>query len=271
MITILHHEMAPYRGVRDSIRQGRATLRPRITRGAQPNGALQGRGGRVQKHSTRSRGKRRNVETHSHDEAVVSSGDARGSPSPASLPGLEKLHRVLRIKSTIHACSDLSLEFANQVDLETDQDTNTIALNLMEYFLFSSDNWLPELSYCNLHAACFLVASLVTGKRNTIEQIAESLAPESDFIQLVASPLVEDEESAAVVPYLLSVDTTDIENGYALLYERKTQLAGLMGEYASNLANLPLPGPLVEGGETLAAVNEEENFDLFEEETDANQ
>lgn len=258
--------MAPPRGFRSTARQGRATLRPRSTPGAQPKGISRGRGGRIEKHSSRSGGKWRVIEAHEgHDGlAAISHGDARDvRHSPALLPGLGKLNNTLRTTASIHACSELSLNFITQANLETDEDTNIICLNLMDHFLFSADNWLPELSYCKLHAACFLVASLLTGKNNTLEQIAESLGPESEFIQQMAMPLVEDEESAAAIPYLVSIDTNDAENGYNLLYQRRTQLTALVGQYASAMEELPSPTSLVEKDEPPEDRDEEENLDTF--------
>jgi hypothetical protein len=134
----------------------------------------------------------------------------------------------------------------------------------MDYFLFSEDNWLPELSYCKLHAACFLFASRITQKSNTVEQIADSLGLDSAFVQLVSAPLAGDEDSAVAIQYAISVTISDIEDGYALLYERKEKLGALMGQYAGSLDLLPIPVSLSRSGQESVREEECEDFDVFE-------
>lgn len=137
---------------------------------------------------------------------------------------------------------------------------------------------LTDNMQCTLHASAFLFASLITGKSNTPDQIAASLGPDSEFVQWTASPLVEDEESAAKIPFLISVDVNDVENGYGLLYERRERLAALMGEYGVKVDSLPAPEALLtsprdgEGGRvgSLGEVGapmggEEEDWDVYEE------
>jgi hypothetical protein len=135
----------------------------------------------------------------------------------------------------------------------------------MDYFLFSEENWLPELSYCKLHAACFFFACRITGKNNAVEDVADSLGPDSPFVQLVSSPLASDEDSAVAIQYAISVTASNVEDGYALLYERKEKLGVLMGEYAGNLDNLRIPASLSRGLEENAREEESEDFDVFEE------
>ncbi|KAK3686884.1 hypothetical protein LTR37_019368 [Vermiconidia calcicola] len=163
----------------------------------------------------------------------------------------------------LFARNDLSLEFVAQAGLETDDDTNTIALNLMDYFLFSEANWLPELSYCRLHAACFLLASLVTGKNNTAEDIAGSLGPDSTFVRAMSAPLAEDDDAAAAIQEVISVNVDDVNVAYGLLHQRREQLAQLMGQYANRIGDLLSPHSSAEKDEPAAV--EEENFDIFEE------
>ena len=160
----------------------------------------------------------------------------------------------------------MSLGFVSLANLDTDEDTNTITLNFMDHFLFSTENWIPELSYCTLHAACFFAASLITGKNNTAEQVASSLGPDSAFIQWMASPLAEDDESAAEIANLISVDVSDLWSGYALLYERRDQLSALVGQYATDFANLPSPEYSSGDQNELDVVEEaEEDLDVYEE------
>lgn len=190
---------------------------------------------------------------------------ARDDGAPALSVELEPagLHR----QDSISACSEASLEFIRLSNLETDDDTNIVTLNLMDYFLFCPENWLPELSYCKLHAACFLFASRLTGKSNSVDQVADALGPGSKFVQLVGSPLAADEDSAAEVQYMISVAAEDVKDGYALLYLRKEMLAHLLGQYSVGLEALPLPENVIEQEGAVAAGDDaSENFDLFETE-----
>lgn len=158
------------------------------------------------------------------------------------------------------SCSELSLSFVSDYGVETDAATNTIALNLMDYFVFSEEHWLPELSFFKLHAACFYVASMVTGKQNKASDVANSLGRDAPLVCTIAELAGEDEYSTAALCDMISVSSEDVEHCYSLLYERREHLAGLMGEYAGNVAKLPVPGvppPPVEV--------EEEDFDQFEE------
>ena len=169
-------------------------------------------------------------------------------------------------EQSIHACSEASLEFVKFAGLRTTEDTNILTLNLMDYFLFSPANWLPELSYCRLHATCFLFACHLTGQDNTVEQVANSLGPKSDFVQLVGDPLAGDEESAAAIHAVISVTVTDVEDGYRLLYERKEMFGLLLGQYAAKLDDLPAPLCVDSGRDCEIAKDEDQNFDLFEAE-----
>ena len=108
------------------------------------------------------------------------------------------------------------------------------------------------------------MASLMTGKKNSIKQIAASLGPDAPFVKTTASPLVGDEESAVEIQYIISVDINDVEMGHALLYERIEQLSRRMGEYAVGISSLPEPATVT--NDTQPAVTpSEEDFDLFEE------
>ena len=232
--------------------------------------ASRGRGGRIDKRPARSRGNNRHLpaainRSQEAERHVAKSSGALDVEHPPELPGLNRLGNALRTKASIHACSDLSLEFVTQAGLETDDDTNTIALNLMDYFLFSEANWLPELSYCRLHAACFLMASLVTGKSNTAEDIAGSLGPDSAFVRAMAAPLAEDDDAAAAILEVISVNVEDVKIAYELLHQRREQLAQLMGQYADRIGDLLLPLSSMEKEEPAAVEEEEENFDIFEE------
>ena len=265
--------MASHRHNGETDRRGRPTLRAGHGSCARARSSYQLNRGRVRKRALTVRDSRVNQEAPVTPHKVYASSDARDAGQIA-LPGLEKLKKVPRVKPGIHACSEWSLDFVTQAKLETDEDTNTICLNLMDHFLFTDGKWLPELSYCKLHAACFLFASEVTEKSNTFENVAKSLAPDAAFVQLVAAPLVEDEDSAVAISDVISVDAADAERVYALLYERSEELAGLMGEYGRDCMALPLPmsgkrnESNVVGEESFEEelkVVEDENFDVFEE------
>lgn len=134
----------------------------------------------------------------------------------------------------------------------------------MDYFLFSPENWLPDLSYCKLHAACFLFASRLTEKNNTVEQIADALGPDSSFVQLVGSPLADGEEAAAEIQYTISVVTSDVEDGYSLLWERREMFVHLLGAYSAGLDGLPIPSNYNDEEKPAVDQDEKENFDTFE-------
>lgn len=241
-------------------RRGRATRRSEPVLDRRQNMSPRTMSGRVQKRS--------NVPSHSRktlvpqkSDSAVSNHEARDVSQPPGLPGLGAFSKVPRSKPSIHACSELSLAFVTEAGLETDDYTNTITLNLMDHFLFSEANWAPELSYCNLHAACFYFASIVTNKNNTVEEIAKSLGPESAFVQLMASPLADDEDAAAAICEAISVGIADVERGYDLLHERRKELTSLVGEYASALDRLPLRNSLLSVGQ--ANSEEDEDLDRF--------
>jgi hypothetical protein len=120
----------------------------------------------------------------------------------------------------------------------------------MDYFLFSEDNWLLALSYCKLHAACFLFASCLTGLPNTSEQVAASLAPDSEFVQLTAAPLAENEETAWAIQEAISVSLKDVTDGYRLLYDRRDALKEVVGKYEVEISKLPSPDVGLENGYT---------------------
>ena len=136
----------------------------------------------------------------------------------------------------------------------------------MDFFLFSPGNWLPELSYCKLHAACFLFASRVAGKNNTGEQIANALSPASEFVKMVGSPLADGEEAAAEIQCMISVAASDVEDGYALLYERRHMFGHLLGQYSIAMDALPIPQSFNAEDGLAAGQEEDENFDVFETE-----
>lgn len=228
------------------------------------------REGRIQKATSRGRGRGRgiyrgrgSIEQDRRPCEDVTISEARDVEPTNPLCG-----KVLRTNTDVHACSELSLHFITLAGLDTTGDTNTITLNLMDHFLFSEDNWLPELSYCKLHAACFCLASLITGQPNTTEQIAASLGEESTFVQQMAAPLTDDEESAMVLQQILGVSIGNVEEGYTLLYDRLEELVGLIGDHVTGIEGLPKPRA-VEHEEHVDRVETEkeeaDNLDVFHE------
>lgn len=166
--------------------------------------------------------------------------------------------------SNFQPCTERSLAFVDHAGLGTDEDTTIIMLNLMGFFV-TDENWLPELSYCKLHAACFFMASRITGKDTTAEQVADSLGPDSTIVQFIAHALSDgDDDSTAAIREVISITASDIEEGYALLYERKEKFATLIGQYALCLETLPVPNFSGRNPEEPIDEEEEEDFDTFE-------
>lgn len=137
----------------------------------------------------------------------------------------------------------------------------------MDHFLFSSANWLPELSYCALHAATFYFVSLLTGlAENTAERVAEALGPESGFVRALVDEtnVFDSEEGKSVVRGVIGVGVEDVRVCYGILYERKEELVGLVGEFADGVRRLPEPESMALHGEEEAVGVEEEDLDVFE-------
>lgn len=110
------------------------------------------------------------------------------------------------------------LFFVHLAELDTDPDTESITLNLINLTLADS-NWQGGLSGLVQPVACFLVASLLTRKQNLVEDVASS----AEMFGLEYQQLVE---------------------GYRLLWEWRDNMSGVVGEYAERLAELPDPGLL---------------------------
>ena len=111
------------------------------------------------------------------------------------------------------------LFFGHLAELDTDPDTESIALNLINLTL-ADGNWHGGLSGLVQPVACFLVASLLTRKQNLVEDVAAS----AEIYGLEYQQLVE---------------------GYRLLWEWRENMSGEVGEYAERLTELPDPGLLL--------------------------
>jgi hypothetical protein len=145
----------------------------------------------------------------------------------------------------------------------------------MDYFLFSPENWMPELSYCRLHAATFYFASLITGlEENTTERIVEALGPESGFVEALIDETNASDDDAVktAIREVIGVTVEDVEHGYEILYERRHDFVVLVGEYAAALEALSLPrsrsDSVLRADEEIVTVAEEDDLDLFEVEFD---
>ncbi len=259
----------PPRGKTPVRQRGGSSLRTSSSRALSSSDLLRGRSGCVRKPPTRARGHTIQLRVDSARlERAVADGDTSATEARDELPPTANLgtSNVPRTDTSSHACSELSLAFVASADLKTSPDTNVIALNLMDYFLFNKVNWLPELSYCKLHAACFLMASRITEMPNTAERLADSLGPETAFLQEMAALLAVNEDEDAAIRQLMCVDEEAVEDGYRLLYERREKLAVLLGVYADRLDRLPLPKRSEAEAERDADYVPEEDFDVFEEE-----
>jgi hypothetical protein len=114
------------------------------------------------------------------------------------------------------------LFFVHLGDLDTDADTESLTLNLIDLML-AQDNWHPGLSGLVQLVARFLIASILTRKQNLIENVAASV----EMFGLEYEQLVE---------------------GYRLLWEWKENMSEAVGIYAERLAELPDSGLLLGQG-----------------------
>ena len=112
--------------------------------------------------------------------------------------------------------STKSLWFVEASELEADEDTIIMTLNLIDLTLLEAD-WHSGLLGMVQPLACFLFASLLTGKSIRLEQL---LATYRD------------------------IEADQLLYGYALLYEWRANLAEVVGGYAGGLECLPLPEEL---------------------------
>lgn len=105
--------------------------------------------------------------------------------------------------------------FAHFSGLDSDVDTETLALNLIELTL-TDENWHPDLSGMVQPASCFLIASLLTRRQNLVEDIAASV---QEF----------------------DIGFEELVKGYALLWEWRDNMRGVIGGYEERLEGLPEP------------------------------
>ncbi|KAM0713259.1 hypothetical protein Q7P35_000711 [Cladosporium inversicolor] len=132
------------------------------------------------------------------------------------------------------------LFFVHLAELDTDPDTESITLSLINLTLADS-NWHGGLSGLVQPVACFLVASLLTRKQNLVEDVVVSV----EMFGLEYQQLIE---------------------GYRLLWEWRDNMSIVVGVYAERLAELPEPGLLL--GQSESAGNRVGRPQLDEETND---
>jgi hypothetical protein len=164
--------------------------------------------------------------------------------------------RVTRVYNELWESTTLSLSFVQHGQLDTDADTDTIALNLMDHMI-QEDHWNPALSQNKLVAACFMFAGLLTGKRNSAAAIAASFewgaqAFTSALLATAAAGknYTDDAATRYKVARALSMRAEDVEAGYQILWEQRHALRELAGDYASNMRSLPTPRGVEEVSES---------------------
>ncbi|EME48671.1 hypothetical protein DOTSEDRAFT_30069 [Dothistroma septosporum NZE10] len=144
--------------------------------------------------------------------------------------------KVDRIDNDIYFTTvETHLAFVADGSLATDQNTETIALNVMDHVI-QPENWDASLSRNVLRAACFYFASMVTGRQNVASSVAASL-------NWYWEQVIESQQTAWYVNeqarLVMSVTVDEVEKGYALLLDQRERLEDLVGDFKSSLAHLP--------------------------------
>lgn len=150
--------------------------------------------------------------------------------------------KVTRVYNEIWASTLDSIAFVSESLLSTNEDTNTITLNLIDHII-KPENWNPNLSYNVLSATCFFFASRITGHhRNTTDRIASAMKVDLSLIEAMAGPQVHYNPVVKLrLMEALRVGAEDVKKGYAILYEHREGLKEFVGEYADRLDVLPSP------------------------------
>lgn len=198
------------------------------------------------KHETRAQAAKKAKQHHVVDEGPPSTatnkaqsqdqtGNSFGQQGLVSIPSQEPSASHI---PKAYAPSLNLLFFVHLAELDTDADTESITLDLINLTLADS-NWHGGLSGLVQPVACFLVASLLTRKQNLVEDVAAS----TEMFGLECQQLVE---------------------GYRLLWEWRDNMSAVVGTYAERLAELPDPGLLLGEREYKG---DDPGVPLFEEET----
>lgn len=170
-------------------------------------------------------------------DAVDVPTQAEGAETPSKLHEPEaKVHRVIR--NTM--CSLWSLDFIYHIPatdgkgetvakcLDTSEDTDTIALNLMDHFM-QTENEVPELQYGILPAASFALACDLTAISKDFERIAQAV-----WVRVAMCS----EMGFELAPEALELTGADVRKGCDVMLERRKELYPLIGGYAQELAHL---------------------------------
>lgn len=153
--------------------------------------------------------------------------------------------KVTRIYNEIWGSTLDSIAFVSESGLSRDDDTNTIALNLIDHII-KPENWNPDLSYNVLSATCFFFASKITGlNRNTVDKIASAMKVDPHLVEVMTGPQVHHNPVVkARLAEALRVGPEDVKNGYGILFAQKEGLKEFVGEYAEKVDALPNPDDL---------------------------
>ncbi|KAF7187437.1 hypothetical protein HII31_11326 [Pseudocercospora fuligena] len=176
---------------------------------------------------------------------------------------VEGTEKVARVYNELWESTPVSLAFIDHGLLETDADTEIISLNLIDHII-KEENWNPALSMNKLSAACFLFASRVTGKKNAAGDIALSFDRDAEkyasalLATINQSRMATDYTVRIRIAQALKMSAEDIEYGYRILWEQRSELRELVGQYASDMDWLPMPeGVSRDNGSIQAAIVED--------------
>lgn len=156
------------------------------------------------------------------DQSQAPENPVAEAPQDPVSDGLPQESQASHIPDAYIPSLDL-LFFVHLAELDTDADTESITLNLIELTLADS-NWHAGLSGLVQPVACFLIASLLTRKQNLVEDVAASVE-------------------------MFGLKYWQLVKGYKLLWEWKENMSEVVGVYAERLAELPDPGLLLGLGE----------------------
>ena len=155
---------------------------------------------------------------------------------PASDEPDAKVQRIVRD----HMCSPWSLDFVFNFPvtdekgefgtkcLDTSEDTDIIALNLMDYFM-QTENEVSGLRYGILPAASFALACDLTKVSNDFEMIAEAVQVRVAMCSEMGIELPIE---------ALRLTGADVRKGCEVMLERRKELYPLVGGYAQELAHV---------------------------------
>ncbi|KAI7180771.1 hypothetical protein KC316_g9598 [Hortaea werneckii] len=167
-------------------------------------------------------------------EVVTQAEGAEAQPEPREPDA--KVQRVIRD----YMCSSWSLDSVHNVpitnekresekkSLATSEDTDIIALNLIDHFM-QPENEVSGLRYGILPAASFALACVLTKVDKNFETIAEAVQVR---VAMCAEMGVE------LHPEAFGLTDADVRKGCEVMLERRKELYPLVGGYAQELAHL---------------------------------